>query len=97
MEVGDVVRLIRDIPAHAGRVIPAGTCGTIRQKAATGLIVEFCTDDPEAIVSVAVTAEEVEFRWRDPDNPLIRPGADLQPWLPHLRRKISARKSKKAP
>lgn len=94
MKVDDVVRLIRDIAGDAGRVIPAGTHGTIRQEVATGVVVEFCLCEPAAVVSALVSAEDLEFLWRDPDNPLIHPGATLLPWLSCFRRRIAAHKAK---
>lgn len=92
----DVVRLVRDIADDTGRVIPAGTHGTVRQEVATGMIVEFCIDEPPAAVSAVVAIQDVEFLWRDADNPVILPEVKLQPWLPHFRRRI-ADKSKKEP
>ena len=97
MDVDDVVRLTRDLTYANGRVIPGGTCGTIRLKAAEGLVVEFYTDEPTAAVSALVSAEDLEFLWSDPDNPLIRPWAKFQPWLPRFHNRIAAHKSKKEP
>jgi len=96
MKVDDVVRLIRDIPNDTGRVIPSGTRGTVRQEVATGLVVEFCLEEPPAVASAMIAAEDVECLWSDRDNPLIPPGTKLKPWLPHFRSRI-ADKSKKEP